>query len=266
MKRWIWRALVFLLLGAVINVAVAWWCVVWVPASSPGKTSVAPAGLPIVPADWGSPLVFEMHPGRGRTVFFVHWLYYLAPDGGAIKWERERAELAELQGHFEQVKKRLQEGQELRQSGGDQDIGDLMAANDSRRLTRRAHCEIVVSRTGLPFEAMEYITVSNSAQGPGVPSATGLPVAAEGLVLGPPDAAAATDQRRLPLRPIWPGFTLNFLLYSMACAAMWSGARGMRSWWRLSRGLCVHCAYPTGPSPACTECGNPVKPRTAVPT
>src|SRR5262245_28275407 len=31
-----------------------------------------------------------------------------------------------------------------------------------------------------------------------------------------------------------------------------------RRWWRIKRGLCPACAYPVGASPICTECGGPI--------
>ena len=57
--------------------------------------------------------------------------------------------------------------------------------------------------------------------------------------------------RVLPLRPIWSGFIVNTLVY----AALISGAFVLRRFLRVRRGLCPKCAYPMGESAVCTECG-----------
>ncbi len=72
--------------------------------------------------------------------------------------------------------------------------------------------------------------------------------------------------RALPLRPIWPGFAVNTIFYAallwfLICGplALWRLARGFV---RVKRGLCPKCAYPTGESSVCTECGRPLVKRT----
>lgn len=65
---------------------------------------------------------------------------------------------------------------------------------------------------------------------------------------------------RMPLRPIWPGFAINTLVYAVVIGAVGSGAGMFRRAIRRRRGLCVGCTYPVGASPVCTECGAAVKP------
>lgn len=67
----------------------------------------------------------------------------------------------------------------------------------------------------------------------------------------------------LPYGPRWTGMLINIFFYT---AIMWlivrvpiETRRRVRQW----RALCEKCAYPTGESPVCTECGAAIKRRTA---
>ncbi len=57
--------------------------------------------------------------------------------------------------------------------------------------------------------------------------------------------------RILPLRPIWPGFAVNTLFYA---ALLWFPFV-LRRFIRVKRGRCPACAYPMGESAMCSECG-----------
>jgi hypothetical protein len=62
--------------------------------------------------------------------------------------------------------------------------------------------------------------------------------------------------KRLPLRPIWAGFVGNTLLYAaIAWLLHLVGSGAVRRYIRTRRGLCPACAFPTGASGTCTECG-----------
>ncbi len=61
--------------------------------------------------------------------------------------------------------------------------------------------------------------------------------------------------RALPLRPVWPGFAVNTLLYATLLWLLTCLAIAVRCFLRLRRGLCPECAYPMGESEVCTECG-----------
>lgn len=63
----------------------------------------------------------------------------------------------------------------------------------------------------------------------------------------------------LPTHPIWPGFLLNTLFYAGVLWLLLVGPRVLRRHYRRRRGLCPACAYPIGVSSVCTECGKPVK-------
>jgi hypothetical protein len=68
----------------------------------------------------------------------------------------------------------------------------------------------------------------------------------------------------LPLRPIWPGFVINTLLYAAILWLLFVLPFALRHRSRIRRGLCPQCAYPIGASDTCTECGAGVKTRNAA--
>ncbi len=59
----------------------------------------------------------------------------------------------------------------------------------------------------------------------------------------------------IPLRPIWPGFAVNTLFYAAILWLLIPGPFALRRFLRLRRGLCPKCAYPSGESAVCSECG-----------
>ena len=62
----------------------------------------------------------------------------------------------------------------------------------------------------------------------------------------------------LPYRPVWIGFSANTLMYALAVGGLFAGVSISRRAIRRKRGQCIHCAYPRGTSPVCTECGEPL--------
>ena len=67
--------------------------------------------------------------------------------------------------------------------------------------------------------------------------------------------------RALPLRPIWSGFILNTLFYGVLAWLAVPGPLALRRLLRARRGLCMKCAYPIGAGEICTEFGAAVTPR-----
>ncbi len=62
----------------------------------------------------------------------------------------------------------------------------------------------------------------------------------------------------LPLYPIWPGFALNTLFYSLLAWRLWYLLLAARRWRQRRPGCCVRCGYDlTGiaAEPPCPECG-----------
>ena len=60
-----------------------------------------------------------------------------------------------------------------------------------------------------------------------------------------------------PLRPIWPGFAVNTLFYSVVLWLLICGPFVLRRFIRMKRGRCVKCGYDLrhGEHDVCPECG-----------
>ncbi len=77
----------------------------------------------------------------------------------------------------------------------------------------------------------------------------------EPITLGP---VLLEKLRVLPLRPVWPGFAVNTLLYAAVTWLLFVCPFELRRFIRVRRGLCPTCTYPMGASEVCTECGKPL--------
>jgi len=66
------------------------------------------------------------------------------------------------------------------------------------------------------------------------------------------------ELRALPAWPIWPGFAINTLFYATILWLLFALPFTLRRWRRVRRGLCAKCAYPVGASDVCTECGTAI--------
>ncbi len=68
-----------------------------------------------------------------------------------------------------------------------------------------------------------------------------------------------TLPRMLPVLPIWPGFAINTVFYAMILWGLFATPFALRRWRRLKRGLCVKCGYDLRGRPqgsTCPECGS----------
>lgn len=63
------------------------------------------------------------------------------------------------------------------------------------------------------------------------------------------------SHHRLPLTLLWPGFAINTLFYAITAWLLVVVPVRFRTYRRRRRGLCERCAYPIGTSPVCSECG-----------
>ncbi|MHC4129644.1 MAG: hypothetical protein ACYSWT_05920 [Planctomycetota bacterium] len=66
--------------------------------------------------------------------------------------------------------------------------------------------------------------------------------------------------RTLPLRPIWLGFAADTLFYAAAAWLLSRIPLALRRFSRARRGLCPACGYPPGAAAVCTECGRALEP------
>ncbi len=63
------------------------------------------------------------------------------------------------------------------------------------------------------------------------------------------------NPRVLPLRPLWPGFAVNTLVFAASLWFLICGPFALRRHIRTKRGRCGKCGYPKGRSDVCSECG-----------
>ncbi len=59
----------------------------------------------------------------------------------------------------------------------------------------------------------------------------------------------------LPLRPIWLSFAINTLFYAAVLWLLIGGPFALRRFIRVRCGRCPKCGYPVGDSAVCSECG-----------
>jgi len=71
--------------------------------------------------------------------------------------------------------------------------------------------------------------------------------------------AGSTVTRAVPLRPVWPGFVVNTVLYAATATVVLRVIRLAYGRLRTTLGKCPSCGYPVGVSEVCTECGGEVR-------
>jgi hypothetical protein len=221
--------LVFLLLGAVVNVAVAWGCSAFVPL---------PVRLPPGPTAQPTP-----HEER--------WMV-------DIGWKPTVGEASDV---F--VSRALRSGSSCLQLSEFVESPDLERSTGYSlvRVFFRAKAAFGVHvAAGWPWPALGGYGLSRPPNNERMnavtnyvrtTSAIGLPGAFTGQ--------SGRVPRLLPMQPLWPGFALNTLFYAAILWLMFAALTTLRRWRRIKRGLCPACAYPVGASPVCTECGTQVK-------
>jgi hypothetical protein len=68
--------------------------------------------------------------------------------------------------------------------------------------------------------------------------------------------------RALPYHPLWPGFAVNTVFYAGMLWMLFAASFALLRRRRKKHGLCPACAYPVGASNVCTECGKALTHRT----
>ncbi len=233
MKRRLLIVAVFLLAGAVVNVAVAWRFAVW----------VAPFGP--------SPLI-----SGGTWLDSAHlWMTHIDPGPGY-------AQVTSIVDLIEES--RRQSGRAIRWAGPAADAIPQWSSLEKPRPTPGVHFE---SAFGWPWLALTYegaVKRPSSAR-------RGAQEIYGGIVLSQP-ALGAPDRplRVLPLRPLWRGALANTVFYSAGLWLVWY-LKILRPFTllrrlRIKRGRCPACGYPMGESAVCSECGKALPGRMVVTT
>jgi hypothetical protein len=232
MKRWTLRIFVFLLLGAIVNVAVAWtvslqinlWDCAdvspWRPPEAAGHNDHALLlGLGQSMSDKANLLAAQLDSfGYRRRDLFALTTEELTPGDGFVSWGspcpvashfRFGWPLRSMQGWLRR-NERLYQLAEAAEFDGD--------FNEYRCMWR------------VHLDESQYPPI----------------------------------ETRLPVGPIWPGFAINTVFYA---AVLWmlfalgGTPFALRKWRRIRRGLCAKCGYDLrgSTSQTCPECGGPTR-------
>jgi hypothetical protein len=243
-RRWLITTVIFLLAGAVVNVAVAWACAAW---SAVDNVPLPDPPMPIN-LEAGDVVEHSALCGRGLEITIAHCLegdYYVDLDivAGwpclALQQRRWHSYQALSWESYELVAEFLEA---LISSGADSwSDGEL----------RELNLSLEEGKTPAEASRREQLLAD----------------AAYGLDLILDDAVTRTQttpRTVLLRRPVWPGFGINTLLYAAILWLLVCGPFSLRRYLRRRRGLCPACAYPMGEAVVCTECGRPLPGRAVV--
>ena len=221
MKRRIVAILLFLLAGVVMNVAVAWGCAMWVHYDPRINTMDDVLGFS---ADTGPAWSYRVRDGRFGAVQVE------ATRVGVTYRPREEA--------WAMISARLEE------------LPRWSRARQAPPLTPL--------RPSFFEQARGWPRVSLRCSFSGTVGIGGFTVEDGIRVRSHPDPHSARFQSvALPLRPIWPGFTLNTLTYGAALYLLFFGGVALRRQIRRKRGRCIKCGYDLRGDlgAGCPECG-----------
>ena len=234
MKRRLTKLVVFLLLGAIVNVAVAWGCATWsalklvsgplvgrpteadqrwwqqvVPAEAAPRASVVwrsrgfGCNSLLILGDRSGEAVFREDPS-GQSTF-----------GASINAKMDRATL-------------VRSGWPWRSGAGERwDLGISLMT---------------------PFPMLGYkVATWRDAD-----------LQTSAVSFDRPTWLGGSSFRLLPLRPIWPGFAINTVFYAAILRLLMFGVATTRRVIRRKRGLCITCGYDLShvEHEACPECGS----------
>ena len=219
-RRWIVRGVVFVLLGAVVNVAVAWGCATFLADARNG---------------------WEMHSGATRLESGAVWGIrrrerpgYLKMDchvgSPAQQWDARWQAARSLIEHWSRVPNDPSSFSDW----DEQASGWPMLSFWSRlEIVDYRHNFVSTDARVLPHDKLE-----------------------KGIYV---DARWISKQAILPFGPIWHGVIVNTLFYAAVVVLLYGLLHSLRRRRRVRKGLCAKCAYPVGSSDVCTECGHPVR-------
>lgn len=232
MRRIGLRVLVFLLIGAVVNVAVAWGVAFRTGSQLTrddglifSSENAARLGWPVaVPEQWAPPNMYatQRSPGYMRDMAF--WIGPTRVERGVseagIPWVNTISPRARADRVLSGWPLVALESQEYSEAGHEPPWHTVI--NLSSVTIRYSNW-----RAGLQAD------VGSAAPGWSIPTV-------------------------LPVAPLWIRFMVDTVFWGAVGWVLLSGPGTVRRVRRIRRGLCSACGYPIGISPVCTECGKPV--------
>ena len=284
MKRRLFKLVLFLLLGAVVNVAVAWGCAAWLRIGSESYGfavlfSTNPSD------DWAWDTIVYKRVGAIRirsssisTGLFEYFRSMLGADVSRKELELAIKEITAPSGNSAEVKAHLPSWSRANDPpqtvlNPDYPIEDARgwpflamrcSINDFTIRLRMGDPKNIAlqdpSLTAEVYEVQDDRVVVKSKGG----KILGAIMLAEGDavrngILLPVNINMYTvyDIRALPLRPIWPGFAINTIFYAAILWLLTLGPFTARRMIRRKRGQCIKCGYDLrGTSEGgCPECG-----------
>lgn len=237
LRKRIVRASVFLLLGAVVNVGVAWGSAIWVEFGYQGPTNFDYF------ADW-----------EGTSRF---------PSYTALRWWRMsacRVEVYKVDYSGGVPGTNTATFDELIPNWG-QDFLHIPELDDIVP-DRWTYDPLAWGDRAVDARGWPCLAVWGGIRPPSGPWSNGAAASQDWMVRGAIPLSQYSPKGRnyvalkwLPYLPVWPGFAINSMFYAATIWLLFTGPRTLRRWRRLRRGLCVACGYPVGQSATCTECG-----------
>ncbi len=256
MKRRLFTLAIFLLLGAVVNVAVAWGCALAVDLSKGGEFTF----------QVGDDLFYarlRQRPGAVRALVWrsndtdiphdLEWAYSMTQNwkgyvGDAVTlWAADVPRRARAQ---------LQPDTQRGDDGNSPAFPTWIPRGHLRKRELSGHdfpTPIIYDARGWPFVAMRCEVVFPIGGAQGQEYITG------GMRISPRAGALREwlSFRVLPIRPIWPGFAINTGFYAAILWPLICGPFALRRRIRRKRGWCVACGYDLrhADHDGCPECG-----------
>jgi len=226
-KRRLTKLAVFLLLGVIVNLAVAWGCALLVDFSAV-ETGLGGA---------------KSHRGD--------WVIWRHDAGGAV-----RIRALPVSGNNIEEYEQYPLHPSLLPAWGP-------LAAQLRQQERNGLLVRVADAYGWPTNSMWCAFAWNTARWPNVITDPRLSAI---IIASPMGGNYALSQRALPLRPIWPGFAVNTLLYTVILWLFLCGPFELRRIIRRKRGQCIKCGYDLrgAEHEQCPECGTTIPLRITI--
>jgi len=270
MRKHLRTILLVLLLGAIVNVAVAWACALWLPCPYIDAGLIAPedSRWPVEP-----PPGFGERPTRENTFRRAGLQWHVSESRYVPQdfYQLQRTKLNHIDEEIAFIKARLSKDD----ADAERARKNLASLNALRDRTwagvagflpgSRPAEEFCAVETGWPLRCLHGHQWSIARGNPTQDlSEHNRPLASGAIVtdinpLVPPGRGRPPRQRLLPLHPVPLAFLANTLLYAALLWLLIPGPLALRRIIRRRRGQCIQCAYDLRGAPAdsaqCPECG-----------